>query len=603
MQKYGSKRDKALATKGWAVKEGLSVWEAEWVMDVKLFLEGQTRWEADSPYHLMMIHEMFQHTTDQGQKEVEQTVQWGCQQELPKLDPEADISTVQLIGPQTSKEEIQSLYYEVYKLWRLLGSSPGELELMAEVVSSFEDCQGWKWGEAPEMTAKPRSADIWPPRSRMPGRGKKEASVERSLAKVREAHQKALAMAASLEEEIEWLSCPLIRSWPEVQACSRSRDCCVCRSRGQRRRHHQVWPEDCCAPYFEYHPSQRNSESGGEAAATEDPNYEELLELGQEVTCFLRGSAENTEEEDKKAPSPEPPVEELQKWVMWKAEAYEMPIWWRELMKIPGVEDHEKLAWEVWASFWLPKRVDKLHQVENYYQAPPAPLCLLQKNFLPLPNSNFACQDIWEMQCEQTVAYTRALQFWAEKVDPPTGGRPCLLVESVKELREEMRHYLSFLEDDMFKGMALTGETSTILTEEANLQSARTTPASIPKQEATAKTAREPAVEKRPPNRFPGWEKVLHPSWPMVAIGQILPPSRSPRIRPCSSGEGLVWIPQTEEQKVMTTLQEPPTKELDIVQQTMLPPSFLGVMACQCRNQLLEGVCEVPPDPLTAGVM
>ena len=65
-------------------------------------------------------------------------------------------------------------------------------------------------------------------------------------------------------------------------------------------------PEDCPAPYFEYHPSQRNSESGGEAAATEDPDLEELPELGLEVTCFLRGLAENSEEEDKKAPSPKP---------------------------------------------------------------------------------------------------------------------------------------------------------------------------------------------------------------------------------------------------------------------------------------------------------
>ena len=37
------------------------------------------------------------------------------------------------------------------------------------------------------------------------------------------------------------------------------------------------------------------------------------------------------------------------------------------------------------------------------------------------------------------------------------------------------------------------------------------------------------AEEKRPPNKFPGWEKVLCPSRPIVATGQIPPPSRSPR--------------------------------------------------------------------------
>ena len=77
---------------------------------------------------------------------------------------------------------------------------------------------------------------------------------------------------------------------------------------------------------------------------------EEPLELGPEVTCFLRGLAENSEEEDKKVYSPEPPVEESWERVKWKAEAYIMPSWWRELMKVPEVEDREGLAQKVWAS-------------------------------------------------------------------------------------------------------------------------------------------------------------------------------------------------------------------------------------------------------------
>ena len=44
----------------------------------------------------------------------------------------------------------------------------------------------------------------------------RDASVERSLTEAREAHQKALAMVAALEEEIEWLSHPLVRSWLEA---------------------------------------------------------------------------------------------------------------------------------------------------------------------------------------------------------------------------------------------------------------------------------------------------------------------------------------------------------------------------------------------------
>ena len=130
------------------------------------------------------------------------------------------------------------------------------------------------------------------------------------------------------------------------------------------------------------------------------------------------------------------------------------------------------------------------------------------------------------------VAYAQALQSWVEKVDPPMKGKPCLLAESVKELREEMRCYLSFAKEDMFKGVALLEETSTIQMEEADPQSARSTPANTLEVEATVGMAREPTVEKRPPIKFPGWEKVLHPSQPMVAAGQIPPPSRDPRLRP-----------------------------------------------------------------------
>ena len=133
-----AKENKALAAKGQAVREGLSVQEMEWLMDVELFLEGQARWEADSPHHLVMLHEMFQHASEQEQKEAEHIVCLGCQTRLPKLDLEVEVSAVQLVGPHNS-QEIESLYYEVYKLWRLPGSLPRELELMAKVVSSLED--------------------------------------------------------------------------------------------------------------------------------------------------------------------------------------------------------------------------------------------------------------------------------------------------------------------------------------------------------------------------------------------------------------------------------------------------------------------------------
>ena len=203
--------------------------------------------------------------------------------------------------------EIDSLYYEVYKLWRLPGSFPVEPELVAEVMSSLEVCHEWERSKMPQVMREHSLTDLWTMRSRTLRRGRRGASVERSLTKAREAHQKALAMAATLEEEIEQLSCPLIRSQSEAQDHSRSRDHHRCRSRGQKRRCCQVHLEDCCAPYFEYHPSQKSLESEGEVAATKDLNLVELPELGLEVTCFLQGLAESLGEENMKAASPQTP--------------------------------------------------------------------------------------------------------------------------------------------------------------------------------------------------------------------------------------------------------------------------------------------------------
>ena len=84
-----------------------------------------------------------------------------------------------------------------------------------------------------------------------------------------------------------------------------------------------------------------------------------------------------------------------------------------------------------------------------------------------------------------------------------------------------MRCYLIFSNEDVFKGIALPEETSAIQTEEDDPQNAISMPVSTPEEEATVGTAKESIVEKRPPIKFLGWEKVLHPSQPIVATGQI----------------------------------------------------------------------------------
>ena len=158
---------------------------------------------------------------------------------------------------------------------------------MAEVVCSLEDAKGGSEGKCHRCHRSLLQQMSGPPRSRTPKR--RDASRERSLTEVREAHQRALATVATLEGEIEWLSHSLIQSQPETQTHSCSRDHCQHRSEGQKRRHCQVQPEDCHAPCFKHDPPLRSPESGEEEAATKDLDLGEPPELGLEVTCFSGG--------------------------------------------------------------------------------------------------------------------------------------------------------------------------------------------------------------------------------------------------------------------------------------------------------------------------
>ena len=165
------------------------------------------------------------------------------------------------------------------------------------------------------------------------------------------------------------------------------------------------------------------------------------------------------------------------------------------------MDDHKKLAQEVQASFKLPWQISKWHHVENYHQAQLALLCLHLKSFLPLPDSKYTCQDIRELQQERTVAYARALQFWAEKAKLPTQGQPHLLVGSIMELREEMRCYVSFTDGDVLSGVALLEEPLTTQPQEAAPENAQPTQTDSP-----VKVTEEPTRKEKPPNCFPGWK-------------------------------------------------------------------------------------------------
>ena len=128
------------------------------------------------------------------------------------------------------------------------------------------------------------------------------------------------------------------------------------------------------------------------------------------------------------------------------------PAWWWELQEILGVSDIQELAQKIRASLELPQWMSKIHDVEKYYLAPPAPRCVQQKAFLLPPDPMFPCWDVREGQSQKTVAYVQALHYWVEKANPPMSGQPHLLVRSILEVRKAMEPYMSFSDDAILDG-------------------------------------------------------------------------------------------------------------------------------------------------------
>ena len=56
------------------MEAGLSIREAEWRLDAKLFLDKYPRWEIEGPHQSIILHDVFLHATKQEQKELERFI-------------------------------------------------------------------------------------------------------------------------------------------------------------------------------------------------------------------------------------------------------------------------------------------------------------------------------------------------------------------------------------------------------------------------------------------------------------------------------------------------------------------------------------------------
>ena len=120
-------------------------------------------------------------------------------------------------------------------------------------------------------------------------------------------------------------------------------------------------------------------------------------------------------------------------------------------------------------------------------------------------------------------------------------------------------------------------------------------PTTASKEQAAKEASLKPAKERKCP-KFPRWEKVLHPSWPVAVAGQPPHLSRSQeQTYPLVANHGLPA--KIEPMKTPTPLQE-----LEVAHQWMPTPSFLEVPSC-LRDPLPEEILDTTPILVAVGMM
>ena len=123
------------------------------------------------------------------------------------------------------------------------------------------------------------------------------------------------------------------------------------------------------------------------------------LELG--IECFLQEPAAMPEEEERSDPLQGSPVKEYVRWIVWRGCKFHTPIWWQELVGIPGIDDFWELAHKIRASYELPQARSRAQIVKNDYLVPPSPKCIHRKAFLPPQDLMFLCQDFRGDNCKR----------------------------------------------------------------------------------------------------------------------------------------------------------------------------------------------------------
>ena len=135
----------------------------------------------------------------------------------------------------------------------------------------------------------------------------------------------------------------------------------------------------------------------------------------------------------------------METWLEWEASQLSTPTGWLELRVILGVKDPQKLACKICASFSIPE-VRMRATLGQWCTVPPTPKCLNRNAFLL---DDLSYQDVWQQPILLMIAYTRGLQYWAEKHNLLESPDFHPLAGGVIELRKAVREYITFTNWDV----------------------------------------------------------------------------------------------------------------------------------------------------------
>ena len=150
--KYTHRVWKITKAKRLAIEMDISVREAKWRLNAKLFLDKIPRWQPGGPHCTLLYQKMFEHVRVVGLRAYHHGIHPGHWQPSPERSPKMGVSAVGLLTTEMTLEEILVLYQEVYQLKREPGGvqccSCAAEEAHAKIIEVLKACLWCRQGSS-----------------------------------------------------------------------------------------------------------------------------------------------------------------------------------------------------------------------------------------------------------------------------------------------------------------------------------------------------------------------------------------------------------------------------------------------------------------------